>query len=47
MAQSLVAKIAEQAYSDILNNKFSRNDEVEADEKGVSSPTRSATRRPA
>jgi predicted Zn-dependent protease len=35
MAQSLVAKIAEKAYSDILNNKFSRNDEGEADEKGV------------
>ena len=35
MAQSLVAKIAEKAYSDILNNEFSRNDEGEADEKGV------------
>jgi len=35
MAQSLVAKMVEKAYSDILNNKFSRNDEGEADEKGV------------
>ena len=35
MAQSLVAKMAEKAYSDILNNKFSRNDEGEADEKGI------------
>ena len=35
MTQSLVTKLAENAYSDILNNEFSRNDEVEADEKGV------------
>ncbi len=32
---SLITKFAEKAYSDILNNKFSRNDENEADEKGV------------
>ncbi len=35
MTQGLIAKLAEKAYSDVLNNKFSRNDEVEADEKGV------------
>jgi predicted Zn-dependent protease len=35
LAQSLITKIAEKAYSDILNNKFSRGDENEADEKGV------------
>jgi predicted Zn-dependent protease len=35
MAQSLITKIAERAYSDILNNKFSRGDENEADAKGV------------
>jgi predicted Zn-dependent protease len=35
LTQGLVAKLAEKAYSDVLNNKFSRNDEVEADEKGV------------
>lgn len=35
MAQSLITKFAERAYSDILNNKFSRNDEGESDEKGV------------
>jgi predicted Zn-dependent protease len=35
LAQSLVARIAEQAYKDILDNKFSRNDEGESDEKGV------------
>ena len=35
MTQGLIAKLAEQAYSDILNNKFSRNDEGEADDKGV------------
>jgi len=35
MAASLITKFAERAYSDILNNKFSRNDENEADEKGV------------
>jgi predicted Zn-dependent protease len=35
MAQSLITKFAERAYSDILNNKFSRGDENEADEKGA------------
>ena len=35
LAGSLVTKLADAAYSNILNNKFSRNDEVEADEKGV------------
>ncbi len=35
LTQGLVAKLAEKAYSDVLNNKFSRDDEVEADEKGV------------
>ena len=35
MAQSLVTKLAEAAYSNILNNKFSRDDEGESDEKGV------------
>jgi beta-barrel assembly-enhancing protease len=35
MAQSLVSKLAEAAYSNILNNKFSRDDEGESDEKGV------------
>ena len=35
MAQSLVTKLADAAYSNILNNKFSRDDEGESDEKGV------------
>lgn len=35
MAQSLVAKMAEAAYKDILDNKFSREDERESDAKGV------------
>ena len=35
MAGSLLSKLADAAYSNVLNNKFSRNDEVEADEKGV------------
>ena len=35
IAQSLVTKFAEAAYKNILNNEFSRNDEEEADEKGV------------
>jgi predicted Zn-dependent protease len=35
MAQSLIAKVAQKAYSDILNNRFSRGDENDADEKGV------------
>ena len=35
MTQSLITKFAEKAYSDVLNNKFSRDDENEADTKGV------------
>jgi predicted Zn-dependent protease len=35
MAQSLVSKIAQRAYKDILENNFSRDDEMDADEKGV------------
>ena len=35
LTQGLVAKLAERAYSDILNNTFSRNDEIEADDKGI------------
>jgi beta-barrel assembly-enhancing protease len=35
MAQSLIGEFAKQAYENILNNRFSRNDENEADEKGV------------
>jgi len=35
MTQALVTRIAQAAYSDILDNKFSRNDENDADEKGV------------
>lgn len=35
MTQGLITRLAERAYSDILNNKFSRSDEGEADEKGV------------
>jgi predicted Zn-dependent protease len=35
MTRGLITKYAEKAYSDILNNKFSRNDEDNADEKGV------------
>jgi predicted Zn-dependent protease len=35
MAQSLIADFAQKAYENILNNKFSRNDENEADETGV------------
>jgi beta-barrel assembly-enhancing protease len=35
MAQSLVAKLADAAYKNILDNKFSRDDEGEADDKGV------------
>ena len=45
--RALVAKIAEQAYSDILNNKFSRNDEAKPTTRVCSWPTRSATPRPA
>jgi predicted Zn-dependent protease len=35
LTQGLIADLAQQAYKDILDNKFSRNDENEADEKGV------------
>jgi predicted Zn-dependent protease len=35
LAQSLVTKLAEAAYKNILNNEFSRDDEAEADEKGI------------
>ena len=35
LAPGLVAKIAEKAYIDILNHRFSRNDENNADEKGA------------
>jgi predicted Zn-dependent protease len=35
MTQELVTRLAQAAYSDVLNNKFSRNDENEADDKGV------------
>lgn len=35
MAQSLIADFAQRAYSNILNGKFSRDDENEADERGV------------
>jgi predicted Zn-dependent protease len=35
LAQSLVTKLAEAAYKNILNNEFSRDDEGEADDKGI------------
>jgi predicted Zn-dependent protease len=35
MAQSLVTKLADAAYKNILNNEFSRGDEGESDDKGV------------
>jgi predicted Zn-dependent protease len=35
MGRALIADFAQQAYKDLLDNKFSRNDENEADEKGV------------
>jgi predicted Zn-dependent protease len=35
LARGVITKLAEKAYSDILNNKFSRNDEGESDEKGL------------
>jgi len=35
LTQGLVTRLAQAAYSDVLNNKFNRNDENEADEKGV------------
>jgi len=35
MTQSLIADFAQRAYSNILNGKFSRDDENEADDKGA------------
>jgi predicted Zn-dependent protease len=35
MTQGLIARLAQRAYSDVLNNNFNRGDENEADEKGV------------
>jgi predicted Zn-dependent protease len=35
MTQGLVTRMAQAVYSDVLNNKFSRNDENDADDKGV------------
>ena len=35
MAQSLVAKFADAAYKNVMNNAFSRGDEDGADEKGI------------
>jgi predicted Zn-dependent protease len=35
MGRALIADFAQQAYKDLLDNKFSRNDENEADDKGV------------
>jgi predicted Zn-dependent protease len=35
LAQSVVSKLAEAAYSNIINNKFDRNDEVESDKIGI------------
>lgn len=35
LAQGLIAEIAQRAYSDVLNNRFNRSDENEADEKGA------------
>jgi predicted Zn-dependent protease len=35
MAQSLVTRLADAAYRNILNNEFSRDDEGESDDKGV------------
>jgi predicted Zn-dependent protease len=35
LAQSVVSKLAEAAYSNIINNKFDRNDEVESDKVGI------------
>jgi beta-barrel assembly-enhancing protease len=35
LGRALIADFAQQAYKDLLDNKFSRNDENEADEKGV------------
>ena len=35
LTQSVVSKLAEAAYSNIINNKFDRNDEVESDKVGI------------
>lgn len=35
LGQSLMTRFAQKAYSDLLNNKFDRNDENNADENGV------------
>ena len=35
MGQALITRFAERAYSDILNNEFSRDDEKDSDENGV------------
>jgi len=35
MTRSLISKVAQRAYSDVLNNNFSRGEEDEADEKGI------------
>lgn len=35
LTQGLATRLAEQVYDSVLNNKFSRTDENEADEKGV------------
>jgi hypothetical protein len=35
LTQSLTSKIAQAAYSNVLNNRFDRGDENEGDEKGV------------
>jgi len=35
LAQSVVSRLAEAAYSNIINNKFDRNDEVESDKVGI------------
>ena len=35
LGQSLITKLAQRAYADILDNKFSREDEKDSDENGV------------
>jgi Zn-dependent protease with chaperone function len=35
LAQEALAKVAEQVYKNVLNNKFDRDDEIEADRLGV------------
>jgi predicted Zn-dependent protease len=35
LAQSAIAKLAEAAYKNVLNNKFDRDDEIEADSVGI------------